>query len=199
MSGMSFDRARYCAGRQDTEMRGIAYYDGRLQSFSLPRASTAAAGDPAILCLRAVTTSLLAFLEDEAVLGILAYIIPRRLVNYDLGEQKVDLDGPILACIRQYVKAVAVEEDRNTLRKRIHEKADEEPPKLLSISKTQWDLENIQDTTDVPIIVGLLDWVLTSSVKRLGNCELTRSLIAWCLALTFSNLGLRFFHPYQFR
>jgi hypothetical protein len=41
----NFNKFRYEAARRTTEVRGIAWYDGRLESFPCPGASTANIGD----------------------------------------------------------------------------------------------------------------------------------------------------------
>ena len=83
----NFNKFRYEAARRTTEVRGIAWYDGRLESFPCPRASTANIGDGGLICLRAITTALLAIYDVNATTAVLARIIPQSLINYDLGDQ----------------------------------------------------------------------------------------------------------------
>jgi hypothetical protein len=96
----NFNELRYDAARRTTEVRGIAWYDGRLESLPCPGASTGTMGDKGLICLRAITTALLAIYDVNATTAILAHIIPKHLINYDFGDRVLFIDGPVLSSIR---------------------------------------------------------------------------------------------------
>ena len=184
----SFSRSRYLSARRSTQVLAIAWFDGRLESVALPKASTGSSGDPGTLCLRAITTALLSLYDVESTTAVLTHIIPRRLVNYDLEGDFIEADGPFIASIRQYVRAIGTEEQCNTLRKELHHLVDEQHRKTFSSSIGQFNIQNVQQI-EVPIIIGLLMWVLTPTIKRETHYYPTRSLTAWALAIMLSHLG----------
>jgi hypothetical protein len=106
--------------RQHGSVRGIAWHDGRLESFPLPRASTGGVGDVGVACIRALTTALLTLFEIDPNVVILCYVIPRFLVNYDLEGDRIVEDGVFRHSVQQFVRAVATEEQSNTLRPDLH-------------------------------------------------------------------------------
>jgi len=106
----TFDLSRYQAARSTTEVRGILWYNGRLESVPLPRGSTGNWGDLGLICLRAVTTALLAVYNVDATTAVLTRIIPKRLINYDVDDTILATDGPFVACVKQFVESVAAEE-----------------------------------------------------------------------------------------
>jgi len=184
----TFDLSRYQAARRTTEVRGIAWYDGRLEAVPLPRASTGNWGDLGLICLRAVTTALLAVYNVDATTAVLTHIIPKRLINYDVDDRIRAADGPFVACMKQFVERVATEEEANTLRRDLWRLLDATLDETLSVSHFKFRPEDVQEI-EVPIVIGLLDWVLTSPHKRFKPIYLTRSLTAWSLAILLSYLG----------
>ena len=132
---------------------------------SLPKASTGSSDGTGLLCLRAITTALLALYDIESTSAVLTYIIPHCLVNYDLAGEVIQANGSFLACVRQYVTAIGAEEQCNTLRKELHRRVEGEHRNMFSYSTGQFRTQNVQEI-EVPIIIGLLIWVLTSPPKR---------------------------------
>ena len=128
----AFNLRRYVAACQTAEFRGIAWFDGRLESLRLPNASTAIKGDAGLLCLRALTTVLLALYDVESTCVVLSHIIPNCLVNYDLEDDCIRVDGPFISSVRNFTSAVNAEEQCSTLRKNLHGSLNEEYNKLFS-------------------------------------------------------------------
>ena len=184
----TFNMSLYYAARQTSSVRGIAWYDGRLESFPLPRASTGSLGDSGLVCLRALTTALLALYDVESVSAVLTHIIPNQLINYDLEGESLVADGPFQACVRHFVHAVAAEEQSNTLRKDLWRRVDKEFDQAFPISKGRYCVTDVQEI-EVPIVIGFLDWILTPPSKRDIHCYPTRSLTVWSVAIMLSHLG----------
>ena len=113
----TFVKHRYYEARDGTEVRGIAWDDGKLESLALPNASTSTEGDDGLICLRAIISALLAIYNVETASAILTHIIPRCLINYDLEDDLLIMDGAIHTSLREFIVAVSVEEQANTLRK----------------------------------------------------------------------------------
>jgi len=183
----TFNRFRYEAARRTTEVRGIAWYDGRLESFPLPSASTANVGDGGLVCLRAITTVLLALYDANSTTAVLAEIIPQCLINYNLEDDRLVVDGPVLSGLRQFVDAVSIEEQANTLRKSLWSRVDEAFGKML-LSAKRFNVENVKEI-EVPIVIGLLEWILTNPSTRATRNYPTRSMTAWSLSVMLSHLG----------
>jgi hypothetical protein len=186
----TFNAAQYQFVRRKTEVRGIAWYNGRLEAVPLPRASTGNWGDLGLICLRAVTTALLTLYNIDATAAVLSRIIPKRLINYDVEDTTFVDDGPFRACVRQFVESVAAEEETNTLRTDLWRRLDATMDEMLSdpTRRFKFNADDVREV-EVPIVIGLVDWALTSPNKRLSPSYLTRSLTAWSLAVLLSYLG----------
>ncbi|MCJ1437044.1 hypothetical protein MMC27_006429 [Xylographa pallens] len=152
----------------------------------LPRASTATEGSPGLLCLRALTTALLCFVDQEQTPYILKDILPSRLFHYDQADKEILIEGPYFAALVQYVQSIATEEGADEIRAHLLRHTDSQLPRVTSA--TLAELQNIQNT-EVGHLAGFLDWLLTAIPKRQTNCYRTRSLKVWCLALVLSDLG----------
>jgi hypothetical protein len=185
---MTFNLARYLAIREASEFRGIVWFDGRLESVPVPKASTAKMGDAGLLCLRAIVTALLVLYDVESTTAILAYIIPHCLINFDLECEPSEAKGPFLATVKQFVTAVAAEEDCDTMKRKLRKQIDEAYNHLFPASMGPLSLKCVQDI-EIPIIIGILVWTLTSTAKRAETSYLTRSLVGWSLAVALSNIG----------
>jgi len=186
----SFDMSRYLAIRQRFQFRGIVWFDGRLESIPLPNASTARFGDPGRLCLRAITTAILALYDVGSTTDILAHVIPYSLINYDLeGDcDRFVVNGPFFESVRQFVSSVADEEHCNTMRKCLHQQIDEGYSKLFAKSNSEFPLQDIHDK-EIPIVIGFFKWLLMSPSSRDTDFYPTRSLACWSLAVMLSYLG----------
>jgi hypothetical protein len=182
----SFNVARYLAAPQLCQFRAIASVDGRLEAVALPNASTANIGDAGANCLRAIVTALLALYDVATTTEVLAYVIPRCLINYDLEGEHPEAVGPFLQSVRHYVKGVADEELCSTTRKQLHTYVDEEYRTLFPENKFR--IKNVQDI-EIPLIIGLLEWILMAPSKRSSAWYRTRSLTVWSLSIMLSRLG----------
>src|SRR5271156_139733 len=184
----TFNFFRYLSVRESGELRGIAWFDGRLESVPVPKASTGKSGDAGLSCLRAITTTLLVLFYVDSVTVVLAHIIPRRLINYDLEHEPVDASGPFLTSIRQFVEGVAAEENCDIVRRTLLGQFNEEYKNLFPGSLGSVPLEDFQEI-EIPIVIGLLEWTLTSPAKRRLAYYPTRSLAGWSMAVALSNIG----------
>jgi hypothetical protein len=185
---LAFNSTLYFAARKHNEFRATAWYDGRLESVNLPKASTGTHGIAGILCLRAITTVLLALYDIDFVTTILTYIIPQHLVNYNLEGDSIPTDGSFQACVREFVTSIGAEEQCSSLRNDLHHRVDEEHYKMFSTAR-----ENISSQitfhVDLPTTLGFLQWVLSPPSKRNMNYYTTRSLTAWSLSVMLSYVG----------
>ena len=184
----TFNFSRYLSIRESDQLRGIAWFDGRLESVPVPKASTGQSGDAGLSCLRAITTALLVLYDVDSVTVVLAHIIPRRLINYDLEHEPVNASGPFLTTIRQFVAGVAAEEKCNIAKRTLLGKIDEGYKTLFPQSLGSVIIEDFQEI-EIPIVIGLLEWILTSPAKRRLPCYPTRSIAGWSMAVALSNMG----------
>jgi hypothetical protein len=134
-SCIAFNPTLYFAIRRNNKFHGTAWNDGKLESVNLPNASTGTFGDAGILCLRAITTVLLALYDTDCVSTILKYIIPQYLVNYNLEGDSITLDGPFEASVREFVTSIGAEEECSTLRNDMHRKVDQEHYHMFSTAR----------------------------------------------------------------
>ena len=181
----SFDMGRYLAARNAGEFRGIVLVNQTLQPVTLSKASTAAIGDPGLNCLRALTTALLSIFTDETTTAVLIHIIPSCVSNRDQGDLRMPTVGPLKAAIQQFTKAVADEENCNTVIKKIHSQIDADYFNMFSDTKKFAGFEN---KSEILQVIGLIKWVLSPS-ERARSCYFTRSLSAWSLASALRALG----------
>jgi hypothetical protein len=184
----SFNTQRYRDVRHASEFRGIAWYDGRLESVPLPNASTGTFGDPGLLCLRAITTALLTLCKEESTVAVLAYVIPHCLLNYDLEGEPLAADGPFLTALTQFVSSIAAEENCSTMKKTLHLHVDELLDRMLPKSAIGVSHEG-QVELEVPHVIGLLVWVLSPISKKEKSPYPTRSRTTWCLSVALSQIG----------
>ena len=110
---MTFNRTAYTQKRGEGGVQGAAVQDGKLSVLSLPNASTAT--ESGMICLCALVAALLCFFGDHAVTQILVHVVPRTMIHYEHKGDEVAVEGPLIATFNQYVWAVAVEEDSDTL------------------------------------------------------------------------------------
>jgi hypothetical protein len=74
---------RYITARQRGEFRGIAWFDGRLESTPLSGASTGNLGDAGLASI-----ALLAFYDVQSTSAILQHVVPRCLINYNRSDEE---------------------------------------------------------------------------------------------------------------
>jgi len=176
---------------QISGVQGTAVKDGTLTSFPLPNASTAMEGDAAQICLRALTVALLCFFEPDTATHVLVASVPYGLLHYDQEGEDVKIEGPIYAAFRQYVKAVATEEDTDPIRQSLIRAVENNQARVSGASINEILSCNLLQTVDMPYSIGLVRWVLTSLHRRRHECYPTRSFTVWALATVLSELGFQ--------
>lgn len=122
-------------------------------------------GDGGFICLRAITTALLAIYDINNTSAVLGRIIPESLINYDLGDGRIIADCPFSSSIWQFLAAVSMEEQTNILRKDLWRRVDEEFKRMLSVTVNRFDIQDMRKI-EVSIVIGLLQWVLINPAKR---------------------------------
>ena len=167
-SCIAFNPTLYYAIRRNNKFHGTAWNDGKLESVNLPNASTGTFGDAGILCLRAITTVLLALYDTDCVSTILKYIIPQYLVNYNLEGDSITLDGPFEASVREFVTSIGAEEECSTLRNDMHRKVDQEHYHMFSTARANTSSQ-VTFNVDLPTTLGILKWVLSPPSKGSGT------------------------------
>lgn len=172
-------------------MQGAAVKEGILASLPIPKASTATEGHAAQTCLRALTTALLCFYETNTVADILAAVLPYGLLHFDQEGVDIKIEGPIYAAIRQYVIAVAKEEDTDPLRQTLLQAIEAKRRTVSGSSLKEVISSCMYKPTDLSFSIGLLRWVLTSLHRRHHECYPTRSFTVWALAVVLSELGFQ--------
>ncbi len=157
VSTSTFDRPIYAECRQQRgKVLSVVSQEGSATSTALPKAPTANPDDPSQACLRALTTGLLCFFDVDATTSILAELIPFALLQLEQEDTTVKIDGPLLTGLRQYVVAVAAEEDSNMIRTDLLELASNYQAQL-----TEMQLEDALhcdsvDLCEAPLIIGTM-------------------------------------------
>ena len=172
-------------------IQGAAVRDGTLASLPLPNASTATEGHAAQLCLRALAVALLCFFEPDTATHVLAAVVPYGLLHYEQEGENINIEGSIYAAFRQYVKAVATEEDIDPIRHSLLRAVENKQSQVSGASLKEILSCNLLQTVDVPYSIGVMRWVLTSLHRRRHECYPTRSFNTWALAVVLSELGFQ--------
>lgn len=190
----TFNLLRYVDRRKDCLLRGVARDpDGVLSCVNLPNASTASAGDAGMICLRAVVCALLCFYNIPTVLEILAAALPGTLYTSDQEGGNEVIEGPLLASLREYIKAAAAEEDSDDLRQRLQDIVDTKLSNITGATKKDvFECDQFLES-DAPNFIGVLRWILTPVIKREQRVYPTRSLKVWTFALIMAQLGFEVF------
>ena len=192
VSTSSFDKRVYVEYRsQRGQLLGVVIQNSSVASTTLPIASTAIPDDPGHACLRALTTGLLCFFKTDATVSILAELIPHALLQLEQEDTTINIEGPLLTGLRQYVIAIAAEEDSNTVRTELLQLATGYQERLSSFTlreSLEWDSV---DKCEAVCIIGFLKWMLTPWHKREPLQYPTRSLRTWSLAPIMHRLGFQ--------
>ena len=184
-SPMTFNRTVYARKREEGGVRGAAVQSGVLSVLSLPNASTAT--ESGMICLRALVAALLCFFREHAVTQILVDVVPRTMIHYELEGEEIIVEGPLIAAFSQYVRAVAIEEDSDTLRTKLLDSVDVHQVRITGASLADILKCDTVHSVDSHLMVGLVRWVLTS--RKAQHWYPTRSLHVWALGLVLSQLG----------
>jgi len=157
--------------------------------FQLTRASTAVEGDVGLICLRALVVSLLCFYSVDTVTNILAEVVPQTLINYEHEGDNLTIEGPLHATFRQYVAAVATEEDSNGLRKQLLELVESRQANVSGASLRELLACESLVLGELPYTTGMIKWILTPVHRRKYETYPTRSFRAWSIGVVMSELG----------
>jgi hypothetical protein len=134
---------------------------------------------------------LLCFYDCDTVTQILAETLPYGLLHNKQDGDNIKIDGPVLASFRQYVLAIATEEDANTLREELLRHMENKQAQVSGASLREIVSSDLLLAGDLPCSIGLVKWTITSVHKRCHECYPTRSLRAWALAFVLSELGFQ--------
>ena len=170
-------------------MQGALVKEGIVQSVSLPKANTSVPDHAGVACLRALTTVLLCLCSIEVTVTILENVIPACLLQYHQEGTSFEFDGPLLAGLKQWVTAIAIEEDTNPLRDSILKAALEKQCKLTKVALSElWALD-MTNVSDAALMIGLIRWTLLPLHSRPMDKYPTRSLNVWTIAFILGELG----------
>ena len=190
VSTSSFNFSLYKDIRTDhTAMQGVVVQDQKVQRTTLPKGSTAIPENSGAACLRALTTGLLCLHETEAIVEILQDLIPYALVQLNQDDTSLEIEDALLASLRQWVSAVALEEDSDMFRKFMLERVAAQQSKITGAETD--DLIDMDHTSinEIPLVIGVLRWILTPLHKREIKQYPTRSLKVWTVATIMEILG----------
>ena len=171
------------------QIRGAFVNDNQLLPTALPRASTALSGDPAMVCLRALVTGLLSLYDTDATTTILVASIPGTLAKCADEEAELEISSPIVAALREYIEAVAVEEDNNLLRQAVFEHVAQRRSALVGAPEADIQACEPVHSSDMNLTVGLLKWLLAPPEHRSVSHYPTRSLRTWTVASVLQFIG----------
>jgi hypothetical protein len=135
--------------------------------------------------------SLLCFYATDTVTTILADVVPQTLIHYEQEGDNVTIDGPMRAAFRQYVGAVAVEEDSNTMRNQLLELVETRQSNVSGASLRELLACDSLTVGELPYTSGMIKWILTPLHRRMHEIYPTRSFRAWSLAVVMSELGFQ--------
>jgi hypothetical protein len=170
-------------------MQGVVVQNGVMQRTQLPKASTAVPDHSGIACLRALTAGILCLYEPDTVVAILQDLIPYALVQLHQEDAVLEMEGPLLTSLKQWVSTVASEEDGNTFRNYLLREAATQESRLTGAPLNEIMEADWTDTDETTYIIGVLRWILTPLNKRELRQYPTRSLRVWNTASIMAKLG----------
>ncbi|KAL8911213.1 MAG: hypothetical protein Q9172_007709 [Xanthocarpia lactea] len=172
-----------------TSMQGVVVQDQRVRRTSLPKGSTAVPENPGIACLRAVTTALLLLYNTEAIVEILQDLIPYGLLQLNQEDNPLEIEGALLTSLGHWVSAVALEEDSDLFRKFMLETVNIRQSRMTGVHLDDvMDMDHVS-VNEIPLVIGVLRWILTPPHKRKHQNYPTRSLKVWTAACVMEILG----------
>lgn len=193
VSTSAFDLHNYRSLRKAHDaVQGVIAENGVSRRTRLPKASTGVPAHSGSACLRALTTGLMCFYDNDATVAILQHVIPSKLLQLDQSDREVQVDGPLLASLKQWVASIATEEDSNAFRTELLEYVSSKEMYLIG-PRSSSPRERIHGAhiNELPLVIGMLEWMLTPEHKKDLLEYPTRSLNVWSLALVMSKLGFR--------
>jgi len=188
----SFALEHYVGLREEHDaMRGVVIEKGGMRAVEMPKASTAISPISGVTCLRALTSCLLCLCTTEAATAMLQRLIPYALLQYEVEEETLEFEGPLLIGLKQWVSAVAVEEESNKFKEYLLRNVDQSLQQLQKSDGVNeiYSTTHLFDSGDEGLILGVLKWVLTPPHKRETSKYPTRSLRVWTAAAIMSQLG----------
>ncbi|KAL5312811.1 hypothetical protein ACEPPN_019237 [Leptodophora sp. 'Broadleaf-Isolate-01'] len=190
ISTSSFDKEQYSlAISRHSMVQGIVIQEGQLLPTSLPKASTALPEDPGLTCLRALVTGLLCFYDVEASLAILEAVIPTTLIQRNPEDRQFAITGPGVSALRDYLNAVAVEEDNNVFRKYLLDNVGKLQSTLTGAAQASIQTCEPVHSNDMHLTIGALKWMMLPVQNRASLRYATRSLRVWSVAAAMHILG----------
>ena len=186
----SFNSKIYKEKRNQGFIQGLVVEQGCLQIAQGRIETTAVARDFGVNCLRALTTGLLCFYGIKSTTTILSDIIPFGLIQVDQEDDVLEFTGPLLTSLTEFVTAVVIEEDCNSFRKHLLQKASDSQNNLREA--TVQDILQCEPPIgeqDMHLVIGLLRWIAMPRFRRSTPNYPTRSLRVWLLAVIMQELG----------
>jgi hypothetical protein len=98
------------------EMQGVVVLNGGMKAMKLPKASTGISSLSGFDCLRALTCCLLYLVSAENTVLMLQSLILYALLQLKREDASAEIEGPLLASLKQWVSAIALEEESNKLK-----------------------------------------------------------------------------------
>ncbi|KAL8646431.1 MAG: hypothetical protein Q9226_006861, partial [Calogaya cf. arnoldii] len=194
VSTSSFIFSLYKTIRTDrTSMQGVVVQDQKVQRTSLPKGSSAVPENSGIACLRAITAGLLVMYRSEAIVEILQDVIPNRLVQLNQDDTSLEIEGALLSSLKQWVSAVALEEDSDIFRKFLLETLATRQSRMTEVTIDDVMEMNHPFVNEIPLVIGVLRWILTPAHKRENKNYPTRSLKVWTVASVMEILGFEIY------
>ncbi|KAJ9652844.1 hypothetical protein H2198_007928 [Neophaeococcomyces mojaviensis] len=187
VSTSAFDVATYRERRKEGTIQTLGIQGGLFRRFQTRVESTAVSQHPGVDCLRALATGLLCLCSVQLTTTILADLVPFGLLQGDYDDKLPSLDGPLHASLKDWVSAVAAEEDCNTLRENLLQRALQFQQKLLGFHTPIAD--SASDYDELPHLLGCLRWMITPKHKRSWGKYPTRSLRVWTVAAIMMELA----------
>jgi hypothetical protein len=138
-----------------------------------------------------LTVALLCFFAPDTATQVLADILPHGLLNYAQEGEELKIEGPIYTSFRQYVKAVATEEDTDPFRQELLRTVETQQSHVSGVSLSEIVSCDLLQAVDVQHSIGLLRWAITPLHRRRHECYPTRSFKTWALAVVLSELGFQ--------
>lgn len=190
VSTSSFNLNFYRTVRLDNSgVQGVVVQDGKVQRTNLPKGSTAVPDHSGTACLRALTAGLLCLYRPDAVIEILQDLIPYALLQLSQEDNTIKIEDALLASLRHWVSAVALEEDCDVFRTYLLEKLKLQHSRLTGTAFDEiMDMDHTS-VNEIPLVIGVLRWMLTPWHNRKVKQYPTRSLKVWTTASIMEILG----------
>ncbi|KAL4868841.1 hypothetical protein BDV12DRAFT_196821 [Aspergillus spectabilis] len=174
--------------RQTGRVMGLAVQNDELRAIPGDIVQTAVSNDPAIDCLRALTTGLLCFYDVQKVTTILADVIPAGMLHPDQDDMIPEFEGPLLSSLRNWVDSVAKEEDCNSYRTHLLQLVSRAQDALIG-TRVPHSAVLDHSADDTNHLLGALRWMVTPRHRRDVMNYPTRSLYVWRTAVVMSELA----------